>query len=248
MTLAADGFLRLPADTSVKRWAKAAYDCALSISQDPAAQATHLRHGKTWFVGVDALPNAQDGRLNDVPLDGPWRSHVPNLPLHPAQLSIIYAGYPKQDVSEPDANHRYRLRRGAAHVDGLLPVGPHRRRFAREYHAYILGIPLNACPASPTLVWPRSHLTMASTLRTVIGDNPIQHEDLTEPYQKARRTILNTVEPIPLHAAPGESFLIHRHALHGTAPWNNAPHYAQGRMIAFFRPSFADAHHWLHAP
>lgn len=132
------------------RWAKAAYEAGSAIAQDPEQQRRHLRHGNTWFVGVDALPNDAAGQIGGAPFDGPWAKALPwTGPLHRAQLSIIYPGYPVRDAGQSEANHRFRADRFAAHMDGLLPEGPERRRFAREFHAYILGIHLNACDQAP---------------------------------------------------------------------------------------------------
>jgi hypothetical protein len=161
------------------------------IARDPAVQAANLRHGNTWFVGVDALPNTPDGAIGDVPLMGAWRDAVPALPLHRAQVSIIYPGYPKQDVGESDANHRYRLNRAAAHVDGLLPVGPQKRRFAMEYHAYILAIPLSKVAAAPPVVWEGSQTIMQRALREAIGDADPSQVDITDAYQAARREVFD---------------------------------------------------------
>ena len=134
-----EGFTVFDHDPRTAAWAQAALGEAREIAADPKMQCPdNLRHGQTWFVGVDALSNGPDGSIAGVPLAGPWQPFVPDLPQHQAQLSIIYAHYPKQDAGESDANHRYRRTRSAAHVDGLLPVGALRRRFAVEYHAYIL--------------------------------------------------------------------------------------------------------------
>ncbi|MEP4194119.1 MAG: phytanoyl-CoA dioxygenase family protein [Aliishimia sp.] len=245
MNLARDGFVQFGYDPKLAAWARAALDATMGIATDPVLQQDNLRHGRTWFVGVDMLPNAPDGSVNGVPLAGPWQSHVPELALHKAQLSIIYPGYPQQDADESDANHRYRIARGAAHVDGLLPIGPTRRRFAQEFHAYILGIPLNDCAAAPTLVWPGSHKVVGPALREVIADAAPSSVDLTETYHAARRDVFASSEPIALTAKPGECFLIHRHALHGTAPWGDASPVSEGRMIAFLRPEFANPSDWL---
>ncbi len=245
MTLARDGFACFPPDPRVAAWAAAAHTCATRLASDPAMRAAHLRHGATWFVGVDALPNTPDGSLDGVPLAGPWQAHVPDLPQHRAQVSIIYPGYPQQDPGQSDANHRYRQRRAAAHVDGLLPIGPDRRRYAREFHAYILGVPLNTCDAAPTLVWPGSHKIIGPALRAAIGAADPRTVDVTEAYQDARREVFAKCDPVPLAAPPGASFLIHRHALHGTAPWGDSPPLAEGRMIAFLRPEFPSAQLWL---
>ncbi|WP_366942614.1 hypothetical protein [uncultured Tateyamaria sp.] len=241
--MARDGFEVFDYDPRVARWAAVARSVAQTLADDPNMRAKNLRHGDTWFVGVDALPNAVDGAIKGVPLDGPWANQVPDLPHHAAQVSIVYPGYPKQDATESDANHRFRIRRCAAHVDGLLPKGPARRRFACEYHAYILGIPLNLAPSAPTMVWRGSHHIMKAALRDAIGDRPIGSVDVTEVYQAARRAVFERCERVAIGVVPGQSFLIHRFALHGTAPWEGPV--AAGRMIAFLRPEFPDPQDWL---
>ncbi len=241
--MATDGFVLFDADPRVARWAAAARVVADRLSADPDLRARNLRHGNTWFVGVDALPNAADGSIDGVPLEGPWQAHVPDLPQHAAQLSIIYPGYPRQDSGESDANHRYRRVRCAAHVDGLLPEGPTRRRFAREYHAYILGVPLTSCATAPTVVWRGSHRIMQAALSAAIGAHPIGQVDVTDAYHAARREVFETCEPVHLHAQPGQSYLIHRFALHGTAPWDGPD--GPGRMVAFFRPEYPNPSDWL---
>lgn len=247
MSLTQNGFLTLPYDARVADWAAQAYDIARKLTADPESRARNLRHGETWFVGVDALPNDASGAVNGVPLAGPWDGLVPDRPQHAAQLSVIYPGYPKQDPGESDGNHRFRKIRAAAHVDGLLPEGPERRRFAREYHAYILGIPLNSCTAAPTVVWPGSHVPMGEMLRGALaGAADPGAVDITERYQMARKAVFETGDPVPLPVGVGESFLIHRHALHGTAPWQGAA-LNEGRMIAFLRPEFASITPWLAA-
>ena len=86
------------------------------------------------------------GSLGDTPLNGAVIGDLSPLPeLHPAQVSAVYPGYPKPRQGESDAAFRYRLNRDAAHVDGLLAIGPERRRMLRERHAYILGLPLTEC-------------------------------------------------------------------------------------------------------
>ncbi|MEL6809113.1 MAG: hypothetical protein AAFO97_15175 [Pseudomonadota bacterium] len=243
MTLEQDGYAVFDTDRRVARWATAAERAARRVADDPDMRAANLRHGETWFVGVDALPNGPEGEVDDVPLAGPWQDHVPSLAMHSAQLSIIYPGYPRRDPGQSEANHRYRITRAAAHVDGLLPEGPARRRYAREFHAYILGLPLNPVAAAPTVVWPGSHRIMQTALREAIGNEPVDKVDLTDAYHGARRAVFATCDPVPIVAGPGQSFLIHRFALHGTAPWDGPA--TGGRMIAFFRPEFNDPQDWL---
>ena len=151
-------------EAEVEAWRAIAGPVALRVSADEGQRAAWLRHGKTWFVGVDALPNGPDGAVADAPpLDGAAlaeaRAVAGALPLHPGQVSVTYPGYPGQDPGESDAAHRFRRDRDAAHLDGLLPVGPEKRRYLREFHAFILGIALTeaAAEASPLVVWEGSH-------------------------------------------------------------------------------------------
>jgi hypothetical protein len=63
--------------------------------------------------------------------------------------------------------------------------------------------------------------------------------DITEAYQAARKHCFENCERITLPARPGEAILMHRHCLHGVAPWaDSAVAPPEGRMIAYFRPEF----------
>lgn len=242
------GYRRFAPDEGVRAWAEAAKRIAALIAREPERRARELRHNGTWLVGLDLLPNQTDGTVDGVPLPGNWWAEVPDLPLHPAQVSVVYPGYPQQDADESDANHRYRINRKAAHVDGLLPIGPGRRRYAHEHHAYILMIPLTSVRAAPTVIWEGSHTIMGDAMRAVIGSRRPEDVDITEAYQAARRVVFETCPMVPLYAEPGEVILIHRHALHGTEVWGDEPPDAapDGRMIAFFRPETSAAD-WLRA-
>ncbi|MEM0949071.1 MAG: hypothetical protein AAGK37_16860 [Pseudomonadota bacterium] len=239
------GWVRFPADARSRAWADATMAAACRALEDPALDRW-WRHGRTWFAGVGALPNAPDGAVDNVPLAGPaldalgWRDSWDK-----GQISVTRPGYPAQDPEETDAAHRYRAVRDAAHVDGLLPVGPKRRRMAREYHGFILGIALSdASPdASPLVVWERSHHVIAEALRAALEPRPRAawpDVDLTETYHAARRRSFETCRRVTVPLAPGEAVLVHRHALHGVAPWaagaTSAP---EGRAIAYFRPAIA---------
>ncbi|MEL6450827.1 MAG: hypothetical protein AAFQ19_06170 [Pseudomonadota bacterium] len=244
-----DGFAVFAPDLGVAAWAQAARARVPDARRDPAVPQDQLRHGRTWFVGLDALPNDAAGAVDGVPLPGAWRTQVPDVPLHRAQVSVIYPGYPRQDVGESDANHRFRIVRKAAHVDGLLPIGPDKRRYAKELHAYILAIPLNACTAAPTVVWRGSHVIMQNALRTAIAGRDPRRVDVTEAYHAARRQVFEACEMVPLRLHVGQVALIHRFALHGTERWEDGVPDAQGagRIIAFFRPEGARDADWLSA-
>lgn len=242
----AAGFSVFDPDAATARWADAALSVAVKITSDPEIRAANLRHGNTWFVGVDALPNATDGSVAGVPLAGRWAAHIRSTThWHPAQLSVVYPGYPQQDADESDANHRYRITRFAAHVDGLLPIGPQRRRYLREPHAFILGLPLNLSDAAPLMVWPGSHLIMGDAFRRHMQGAEPCAIDITDIYKAARKQVFEQIKPIAIAAEPGQAMLLHRHLLHGVAPWHagaGAP--PEGRMVAYFRPQFSAAA-WL---
>ena len=244
--LRSKGFAVFEPDDATRNWAQAAWQVAKAVAADPKVQEVNLRHGKTWFVGVDALPNAPDGSVSGVPLTGPWQDHIaPPAEWHRAQLSIVYPGYPKRDADEGDGNHRYRVTRFAAHVDGLLAMGPDRRRYMQEPHGFILGLPLNQSDAAPLMVWPGSHKIMGQAFRAEIGKRDPKTVDITDAYHAARRAVFDSITPTPVRAAPGQSILLHRHLLHGVGPWGPqdiAP--PEGRMIAYFRPEIAPVD-WL---
>lgn len=253
------GYLRFPAERAVEAWAAHARGFAAAAARDPA-QAHWLRCGGTWFVGVDALPNDAQGRVGGGPqlggmaMDFIARDLRLTLPLHRAQVSICYPGYPQPSAEESPTAYQFRLKRDAAHVDGLLADGPEKRRYVKEPHAYILGLPLTrqSDDAAPLVVWEGSHLIMREMFReTFAGHAPEEWHmlDVTEPYQAARRQVFATCRRIELAANPGEATLLHRHLLHGVAPWGEkatAPD--DGRMIAYFRPEAEHPADWLTAP
>lgn len=253
------GFLTFPAEEALLRWTAAARPAAETVASDPA-QAHWLRCGGTWFVGVDALPNDTQGRVGGGPaLTGAAMDFIRDalgltLPLHRAQVSICYPGYPRPSEGESEAAFNFRLRRDAAHVDGLLAEGAEKRRYLREPHAYVLGIALTeqSAGAAPLTVWEGSHRLMGETFAGVFRDlapGDWREADLTAAYQEARRTAFAQCRRIELPAMPGEAVLLHRHLLHGVAPWAEGAAAADaGRMIAYFRPQFSSLADWLSAP
>ena len=130
------GWRRVAYDPRLAEWAKRARQIAIGVAQDPQMRANWLVCESTWFVGVDALPNAANGNLPGVEFPARLRSLCPG-PYHKAQVSITYPGYPKPREGESDAAFQFRKNRDAAHVDGILGIGTPKRRFVREPHAYI---------------------------------------------------------------------------------------------------------------
>lgn len=242
------GWQKLGPHPAIADWAETARRAAL----DTLATTTEpWRCGGTWFVGVDALPNAPDGAINGQAF--PWEAlPLKPEPLHCAQLSIIRPGYPQPSLEETPAAFAFRRDRDAAHLDGLLPIGPEKRRMVKEPHAWILGLPLNDAPASPLTVWEGSHEVLRAALLKALAPCPPEtwgDIDITEVYQQARRQIFATCRRIELPAKPGEATLLHRLTLHGVAAWkpDNAAH-PEGRMIAYLRPLLPTVHQWLTAP
>lgn len=233
-----DGFRVFPQDPTVARWVAAAKSAAVEV----LANGGERRHGNTWFVGVDALPNAPDGSIGGVPLAGAWQAHVKAPPSwHRAQLSVVFRGYPQQDPGESDAAHRFRRDRDAAHVDGLLPEGPQKRRHLREPHGFILGLPLDEVRASPLVVWRGSHDIMRAAFRQAFAGLPPAQwgdVDVTEVYQAARREAFACCDRVEVMAAPSQAVLLDRHILHGVAPWAQDAD-GQMRMVAYFRPQIS---------
>ena len=247
------GWIKFDYDLDIAAWVDAAHRDALGVIADPNMQAEWLQCEGTWFVGVDALPSCKVGTIAGTPLKGrvmDWLSQVDTKPMHPAQLSVIYKGYPKLRKDEGEAAFNYRRKRDAAHVDGLLPVGEARRRMLKEPHAYILGVPLNSCSpkASPLVIWEGSHIIMAQTFEKAFSDTPPLRWhtiDLTDVYKAARRQVFDTCPRVAVHADPGEVYVVHRLALHGIAPWaEGASAPKEGRMIAYLRPQLTDVSKW----
>ena len=127
-------------------------------------------------------------------------------------------------------------------MDGLLREGPDNRRFLREHHAFVLGLPITEADheASPVVVYEGSHELMRARFREVyrtIPEGKWSDIDVTGIYHAARREAFETSKRVCVSARPGETYLIHRLALHGVAPWaDRAAAGEDGRMIAYFRP------------
>jgi hypothetical protein len=246
----------------VAQWAEAAWKVAAPLVAAPEARARWLRCEGTWFAGVDLLPNDPDGGIGGVPFPTSLRDALAGLglpargvagaPWHRAQVSVTYPGYPRPRAGESPGAARYRMTRDAAHLDGLLPVGPGRRRHLREPHAFILGLPLteSAPAAAPLVVWEGSHRLLGEALaeavaeeRAATGPRALGEIDLTDAYRAARSTAFTRCRRAPLPVRPGEALVLHRHTLHGIAPWSAPPE--AGRAIAYFRPLLVEPDAWL---
>ena len=258
--LHARGWVRFPYDQGVATWLNHAIPPALHAIRDPE-NAGWLRCGGTWFAGVNVLPNDATGAVNGSgPLGGRVVRFLEALDLpvtrwDAAQISVIFPGYPRQSSDESDAAFRFRRDRDAAHVDGLLAIGPSKQRMLREAHAFVLGLPMNQSDdtASPIVVWDGSHHIIRKALAAVLTDHPPetwQDIDLTDAYHNARRDVFKTCRRMTVPAKPGEAYVIHRLALHGVAPWGEtatAPD--EGRMIAYFRPALTgNISDWIMSP
>ena len=242
------GWQRIGPHPAITAWAAAARQAALATL---ASTTETWRCGGTWFVGVDALPNGPDGAVGGVAF--PWDAlPLTPEPLHPAQLSVIRSGYPQPSPDETPAAFAFRRDRDAAHLDGLLPIGPDKRRMVKEPHAWILGLPLNDTTAAPLTVWEGSHHLIRAALLTALEPHPPEtwgHIDITDAYQQGRREVFASCRRIELPARPGEATLLHRLTIHGVAAWkptDTAPE--EGRMIAYLRPQLPNVRDWLTHP
>lgn len=243
------GWVRLGPDAALRSWTEAVRPLALALARDPAHAARWLRAGGTWFAGVGLLPNDGAGAVpGGPPLPGWLGAAVARLTGLPAprwdrgQVSVCHPGYPRPGAGEGAGAFRYRRDADALHLDGLLPEGPERRRFLREHHGFLLGLPLVAAGprAAPFVLREGSHRLVRAALAAVLDPVPPAdwaRTDLTEAYHGARRTAVAACPRVTLHGSPGEAWLVHRHLLHGTAPWpEGAPGPAEGRAILWFRP------------
>ncbi|MGI9371871.1 MAG: hypothetical protein ACR2OJ_05200 [Hyphomicrobiales bacterium] len=220
--------------------------------------AQWYRCGGTWFAGVNALENDEDGTLPAGPaLRGAVIDFISNelnllgFSWDKAQISVCYPGYPKPMEQESEAAFRYRVKRDAAHGDGLHAEGPQRRRHLREQHGFLLGIPLVEVGegAAPFVVWEGSHEVMREAFLTEYERHPPENWreiDLTNIYHSARQQVFEVCKRVEINAKPGEAYLVHRLALHGVAPWRDRAQAGRdGRMIVYFRPELDTPARWL---
>ncbi len=254
------GWCRFESDDSILRWVKSALLCARSTVVDNE-NAQWLRYGGTWFAGVNVFPNRADGSIPGGPLlAGEAIDFIhkvlsyPTLSWDRAQVSVCYPGYPQPMASESEAVFRFRRDHDAAHIDGFLREGPQRRRYVREHHGFILGIPMVEFDegASPLVVWEGSHEMVRSAMKQRLEGLPAiqwSDEDITETYHAVRKRIFEKCRRVKLLAKPGETYLVHRLALHGISPWSGGAKAGEdGRMVCYFRPDIGSVERWLLDP
>ncbi len=253
----AKGWCRFDYDSKLANWVQHALPFARkSIRSSENRQ--WLRCGGTWFAGVNCLPNAGDGSLaGGAKLECDAVNFVSQalglteIEWDAAQVSVCYPGYPQPMESEKPTAYRFRHERDAAHTDGLLAEGPDRRRHLREYHGFILGIPMVEYDpgASPFVVWEGSHEIMREAFKQCFKGLPPEQWgelDVTEIYHQARYKIFERCQRVEISARPGETYIAHRLTLHGIAPWQEgASATADGRMICYFRPETSGPEGWL---
>ncbi|MFT5115945.1 MAG: hypothetical protein ACI8P9_005304 [Parasphingorhabdus sp.] len=251
------GWTQFEFDTNIDVWVRHALPCAKAAIISPDF-AQWFRNNNTWFVGVNALPNDPLGRVGKSShLQGKVTDFIKRLmpdetfQWDQGQISVCYPSYPQPWEGETEAAHQYRLKRDAAHVDGLAREGPQLKRHLREHHAFILGIPLVSAPAdaSPVVIWEGSHQITRDCfkeyLQHIHPDN-WGDVDVTKRYHELRKQIFHSCNRIELAVQPGECYLIHRLAMHGIAPWRNKQlGYNDGRIICYFRPELDDPGKWL---
>lgn len=254
------GWCTFPHDPALAGWVQATLPAARKTVVDPE-HAQWLRCGGTWFAGVNVLPNDSEGSVEG----GPKLSGQAVAFIHQAlgltdfswdrgQVSVCYPGYPKPMDTESEAAFRFRLNRDAAHVDGLMRVGADRRRRINERHGFLLGIPLVefSADASPFVIWEGSHEIIRHAFIPLLANVSSESWgdiDVTDVYHAARREIFDCCTRVEIAMRPGESYLVHRLALHGTAPWaTTATAGRDGRMIAYFRPEAGHGDQWISAP
>ena len=110
------------------------------------------------------------------------------------------------------AAFKYRLKKAAAHVDGLHPIGKEKIRKLKEQHAFILGIPvtLSSKKASPLVVWEGSQKIVKHYFKKSLSNvdpNDWGNIDLTTLYHQARREIFQSCTKVEIHATTGESYI-----------------------------------------
>ena len=89
--------------------------------------------------------------------------------------------------------------------------------------------------------------TVHSLIYTPVGDGKQRVRELEE--ELGIEIFVRAGKRLTGLTAPGEAVLVHRHLVHGVAPWGEqASASPDGRMIAYIRPEFSTIGEWLDAP
>lgn len=249
------GYVKFNYDEQIVKWADCAREKGSEILANPGQLEEWLQCEGTWFVGVDVLPNDSSGGFDEVKLPCIFSKFLDKInlkPYHKAQLSVIYPGYPRPRLGDSKSAFEYRLKRDAAHVDGLLPVGAQKRRYLIEPHGVILGVPLNNTHpgASPIVVWKGSHRIMQQEFSKIFSNVPPsdwKNIDVTETYKNARRHCFENCERTVINSPLGSGYALHPLLLHGITPWFSSKQGPDSlsRQVAYFRPLLNEVQDWL---
>ena len=228
-----------------------------------------LRCGSTWFVGANFLDNSSNGNIGTKSMSKFFFSNIskkfgPNIKYwDKAQVSICWPGYPKKDAKETKKSYDFRIKRFASHIDGVIPFGSKKRRFAKELHAFILGFPLhnNCLDCAPLVLWEGSHKIFRNFFKEIyegISFNKISNIDITELYNECRKKVFKNCEVKKITPQFKQPYLLDRHVLHGIDEWREKKNVkcspknhrllnslSDGRIIVYFRPVFFNPHDWI---
>ena len=228
-----------------------------------------LRCGSTWFVGANFLDNSSNGNIGTKSMSKFFFSNIskkfgPNIKYwDKAQVSICWPGYPKKDAKETKKSYDFRIKRFASHIDGIIPFGSKKRRFAKEFHAFILGFPLhnNCLDCAPLVLWEGSHKIFRNFFKEIyegISFNKISNIDITELYNECRKKVFKNCEVKKIIPQFKQPYLLDRHVLHGIDEWREKKNVkcspknhrllnslSDGRIIVYFRPVFFNPHDWI---
>ena len=267
----ANGWLKFDYDHKIYHWVNVAKKKVFNRYNSGDFGWNNFRCGNTWFVGVNFLGNDKTASLNGACFEGIPVTEIKSYFGHnikywdEAQVSICWPNYPLQSDNETHNAFNFRVNRYAAHVDGILPFGREKRRFLKDPHAFIFGIPITYCDykTAPVVVWEGSHLIMREAFKRTYNASDSKNWDkidVTNVYQKARSRVFETCQMKRLYVNLGESYLIDRLAVHGIAPWEprepkkngvstkdikNQPEIKNGRAVIYFRPSFDITSDWI---
>ena len=143
-------------------------------------------------------------------------------------------------------------------------MGSNKRRFAKEYHAFILGFPImnNYPDCAPLVVWEGSHIIFRNFFKEIyegISSNKISNIDITDLYNECRKKVFSNCEVKKIIPQFNQPFLLDRHLLHGIAEWKEYKNdkskltnnkvlnrLSDGRIIVYFRPIFTNPYDWIH--